>query len=82
MGRRAAQQLVDADPAGWGMVRGAVTRRSAQESTVDRPLPPGSGTHGRWATRGSSVVDPAGFEPAISSVQGRRLPARPRAQDN
>ena len=25
-------------------------------------------------------VDPAGFEPAISSVQGRRLPARPRAQ--
>ena len=26
------------------------------------------------------MVDPAGFEPAIFSVQGRRLPARPRAQ--
>ena len=27
------------------------------------------------------MVDPAGFEPAIFSVQGRRLPARPRARD-
>ena len=25
------------------------------------------------------LVDPAGFEPAISCVQSRRLPARPRA---
>ena len=27
-------------------------------------------------------MDPAGFEPAISCVQSRRLPTRPRAQDN
>ena len=30
-------------------------------------------------TKNVLLVDPAGFEPAVSCVQSRRLPARPRA---
>ena len=34
-----------------------------------------------FRTENITLVDPAGFEPAISCVQSRRLPTRPRAHD-